>query len=205
MQHVNLLPSEIRERERQQVCLTAWCVVSMVVAAGLLAAFMMLRSRESAAAKRVDQLTLRRQELDTRILRLRDLSDERDKLQARERIIRTLKKRRSLCFLFADLANRSSELVWMESTTVSPPKEDEAQPTSDTDTTAEPNPAASALAGLPRREVTLNGFAPTTAELARFMSALQQSRFIQGPELRVSKRERFFDKEATKFEIQFEF
>jgi len=51
----------------------------------------------------------------------------------------------------------------------------------------------------------VTGFSAGNAELARFMSSLQRSAYVHDPELTISKRERFLDREATRFEIRFDF
>ena len=203
MQYVNLLPSDVRERERNRVRMMAWSVASAVMLAALMAGYLVLRQKTAIVVTRVAGLRERRSELDTRIARLQDLSGEREKLQCRELIIKTLLDRRGLCHLFAELAESTPDLVWLESSRVSQPQAEAPPAPADESEDAEPAPVVPAAP--PRRQVVLTGFATTNTELARFMSALHRSSHIQEPVLSFSKGDRFLDGEATKFEVRFEF
>ncbi len=202
MAHVNLLPTDVIERERQHARLVVWCMVSLVVACSLAIAYVVLQQRVTRVEGRVAKLKKRRADLDERIARVQKLTAEREKLQCRQLIIQGLLERHSLCFLFAELSERTPELVWLKSISVSQPEEAEPSGAKPADGAA---PDAAALAPPGPRQVTLSGFARSNAELARLMSQLQGSKWIKEPVLQISKRERFLDKEATEFEIRFEF
>jgi len=173
----------------------AWSGVSIVVLAALVAGFLFMRSRVVSVEGSVDALTKRRQEHDTRLLRLEDLGLERDKLQSREGVVKSLRDSRSVCHLLAELAKRASDMVWLELVTVSEPGGGDVSVAS----------ADSAVAGRAPRQVRVTGFSAGNAELARFMSSLQRSAYVHDPVLTISKRERLLDREATRFEVRFDF
>ncbi len=202
MQYVNLLPEEFLLHHRVRTHAAWWTAASAVVVLGLAAGAVVLSRRAAAAQQRVAELTKRRKELDERIARLQQLNTEREKLQCRQRIIDSLLDRRSLCLLFADLAKRASDLVWLESISVSEPEE-AATPSGSADSSS--TDSSPKLQAPGPREVMLTGFATTNAELARFMSALKRSKLIKDPVLEISKTEHFLDKQATRFEIAFKF
>jgi len=205
MEHINLLPPDIIERENRQTRIAIWSGVSVALLVGLLVGAVVVRQKAQLARDEVDELAQECAELEVRIRRCNELKIDRERLRKRERIIDSLLDSRSVCLLLTELSQRTSSHIWIESADVSEPIEI-GKPKTVAATDESKDETEDALTPIDvSREVVLNGYATTNAELARFMSELDASPHLRDATLSISKREAFFDGEATKFEIRMVF
>ena len=202
MEHINLLPPDIIERENRQTRIAVWSCISAAILIGLVIGAVVIRQKVQVVRDEVAELTKECAELETRIKRCNELKIDREKLRKRERIIDSLLDTHTVCLLFGELSQRTSSHIWIESASISEPLEArKAAIVGKSDDDADDETAVIDVS----REVVLTGCATTNAELARFMTSLDASPHLRDATLSISKREAFFDGEATKFEIRMVF
>lgn len=113
IREINLIPQDVFERNQGMNRLRIW---SLVIGLILVTVFGLagVEKRNSGAVQMViEELKTRNETMETKLNRLGELQQQRDRLARKEKAIHSLMHKRSLCGLFAELEAVMNRNVWL--------------------------------------------------------------------------------------------
>ncbi|MDX1764152.1 MAG: PilN domain-containing protein [bacterium] len=110
---INLIPQDVVERDRGVKRIGIWSLIIGMVLVSILGLAGLEKQNSGAVQEVIEALKTRNKELETKLHRLAQLQQQRDRLARKEKAIHSLLVKRSLCGLFTEIEKVMNGNVWL--------------------------------------------------------------------------------------------
>ena len=183
MKDVNLVPREILEKEFLVARARVWSVLVVLFALLIGASVVYLNVVTNRVEKSFSRMHVRVENEQSLTDELDRSREERDRLEAKEKIIRGLLEKRAWCRVFHDIVENIDDDVWLVH--ISDTEEADTVP--------------------PRQALQIRGFAISNRHLADFMTRLNRLPYMDQVELKILRSAEREGMEVVEFDLECQF
>ena len=183
MKDVNLIPKEILDRAIAFSRARIWAVVVVATGLAIGSAFVYMRIVTSRVEQSFSTLSVEVEDEQSLADKIDQSKDERDRLEAKEKIIGKLLEKRALCQVLYDIVGNIHDDVWLTHLSDMKGKGSEG--------------AEAAL--------LIKGFAISNRHLADLMTRLNRLPYIDQVDLKISRSSSWEKMEVVQFELECRF